>query len=48
MKTIFKNGHLIAWINSDNNQVENTSSEFRSLETELTTYGEKLKSDIYK
>ena len=47
-KQYLKNGHLIAWINSDNNQVENTSSEFRSLETELTTYGEKLKSDIYK
>ncbi|MBK7573528.1 MAG: hypothetical protein IPI10_18745 [Bacteroidetes bacterium] len=47
-KQYLKNGHLIAWINSNNNNVENTSSEFRSLETELTTYGEKLKSDIYK
>jgi hypothetical protein len=47
-KQYLNNGHLIGWVNSDNKLVDNTSSEFKSLEDELNAYGAKLKSDVLK
>ena len=47
-KTYSKNGHLIAWIKPGNNLVDKTSSEFKTLDSALTTYGIQLKNAALK
>jgi outer membrane lipoprotein-sorting protein len=47
-KTYLDNGHLIAWINPDGKLVDSNSSEFKTVETELTAYGIKIKNEALK
>lgn len=44
-KFYLENGHLIAWIKSNNIGVDNTSQAFKQCETKLIAYGEKLEND---
>ena len=41
-KQYLNNGHLIAWINSDNKFVDNNGPEFIKLDNELAEYGQKI------
>jgi hypothetical protein len=40
--------HLIAWINTENKLVDNNSSEFKTVSTELVAYGIKIKTEALK
>ena len=44
-KCYLNNGHLIAWVNSKNEHVDNFSAEFKKMDTDLVAYGEKIKAD---
>ncbi len=47
-KQYLDNGHLIAWINPEGKLVDNNSAEFKTVDTELTAYGIKIKNDALK
>lgn len=47
-KQYLDNGHLIAWINPEGKLVDNNSSEFKTVDTELSAYGIKIKNDALK
>ena len=41
-------GQLIAWVNTENKLVDNSSSEFRTLESSLNKFGPKWRDDLAK
>lgn len=40
-KCYLRNGQLIAWVNTDNKLVDNSSSDFKTLESSLNKFGPK-------
>lgn len=47
-KYYLNNCHLIAWFDSKNNLVDNSSAEFKKLGIDLVAYGEKIKNEATK
>ena len=47
-KCYFSNGHLIAWVNPQNKLVDNSSNEFKKMDTDLSAYCLKIRDDAMK
>ena len=47
-KEYLRNGHLIAWINSENKLVDSTRLEFKTIDTALAAYGIEIKNEALK